>query len=373
VWPSNTATYGAGGSYNFRVDDATSFTILNRRTDRDLIITLKQELHIRVTDKNTATSYQLHDYSTGEKVGGVVQSLGNANGDDVIFDVPPGMYYIEVMRTGYVTMNSFPVAVDTTRVFMRNAPASNTLQISTAVSGNTNRVTGNVYDAITGLPIPDAQVVFVGYGATAGKGAPALAGGTINTALAAGRFEYDAATGAKDIVFTKQGYAPVTIYLASGGFTNRDVQMTPEYTVTFADWDGKALVERAVLYGEAAKAPFKNPARKDWTFAGWDKDFSAVTGNMVVKALYKPMIVKLVPSASVAKLNGNQNDLTVTVTETWSDGFVKAVTVTLKINNNAEGTYTVGPYRVYVDTKGNTQIRACDLVNPPALPYLGVR
>jgi hypothetical protein len=37
-------------------------------------------------------------------------------------------------------------------------------------------------------------------------------------------------------------------------------------------------------------------------------------------------------------------------------------TKAFSINNNAAGTYTVHEYKVYVDTKGNTQIRACYIV-----------
>ena len=74
-------------------------------------------------------------------------------------------------------------------------------------------------------------------------------------------------------------------------------------------------------------------------------------------------VVEAVPTAFVTQLPGNQNDLTITVTEKLSDGSVNVISVTLKINNNAAGTYAVGDYRVYVDTKGNTQIRECRIVN----------
>jgi len=70
-------------------------------------------------------------------------------------------------------------------------------------------------------------------------------------------------------------------------------------------------------------------------------------------------LINVAPSASVNKLSGNQNDLTITVTEFYSNGVANVITETLKINNNATGTYEVGKYRVYVDTKGNDQIRAC--------------
>jgi hypothetical protein len=68
------------------------------------------------------------------------------------------------------------------------------------------------------------------------------------------------------------------------------------------------------------------------------------------------------PSAYVTKINGNQNELTITVTELYYDASTKPITKTFTINNNAAGTYAVGPYQVYVDTKGNTQIRECYIV-----------
>ena len=78
---------------------------------------------------------------------------------------------------------------------------------------------------------------------------------------------------------------------------------------------------------------------------------------------YNLKLVSAVPSASVTKLTGNQNDLTIKITEKFSDGSTIVLSRTLKINNNAEGTYQVGGYEVYVDTKGNTQIRDCRIVN----------
>ena len=68
------------------------------------------------------------------------------------------------------------------------------------------------------------------------------------------------------------------------------------------------------------------------------------------------------PSASVEKLNGNKNNLTITVTETNSDGTTNTIKEMFSIDNNAANTYVVGQYKVFVDTKGNTQIRACYIV-----------
>lgn len=66
--------------------------------------------------------------------------------------------------------------------------------------------------------------------------------------------------------------------------------------------------------------------------------------------------------ACVDKLNGNQNKLFITVTEAYSDGSTAVFSESIMINNNAAGVYQVGPYKVYVDTKGNTQIRECYII-----------
>ena len=77
-------------------------------------------------------------------------------------------------------------------------------------------------------------------------------------------------------------------------------------------------------------------------------------------------IVGAIPSAFVTKLGGNKNDLTVIVTELFSDGSLERFTETFSIDNNSSGTYCVGGYKVYVDTKGNDQIRECRIVEWPA-------
>lgn len=69
-------------------------------------------------------------------------------------------------------------------------------------------------------------------------------------------------------------------------------------------------------------------------------------------------------AASVNKLRGNQNELTIRLTETGPSGTEDVFTETVLIKNNAAGTYAVGDYQVYVDTKGNTQIRELYVVTP---------
>ena len=69
-----------------------------------------------------------------------------------------------------------------------------------------------------------------------------------------------------------------------------------KYTVTFNNWDGTPLSTQSVAYGSAATAP-SNPTRGgdaqySYTFSGWDKDFSNITGNLIVTAKYTQTLNK---------------------------------------------------------------------------------
>ncbi|MBP3966243.1 immunoglobulin-like domain-containing protein [Paenibacillus lignilyticus] len=75
-------------------------------------------------------------------------------------------------------------------------------------------------------------------------------------------------------------------------------------------------------------------------------------------------VIEATPTAYVEKLNGNRNNLTIMVREKYSDGSFIDIKKTFSIQNNAKGTYEVGQYKVYVDTKGNTQIREIYIVSP---------
>ena len=60
--------------------------------------------------------------------------------------------------------------------------------------------------------------------------------------------------------------------------------------VKFVDWNNKTLSFSYVESGEAAAAP-ANPTREGYTFIGWDKDFTNVTEDLIVTALYEEIIV----------------------------------------------------------------------------------
>ncbi|MBQ1977866.1 MAG: InlB B-repeat-containing protein, partial [Ruminococcus sp.] len=103
-----------------------------------------------------------------------------------------------------------------------------------------------------------------------------------------------------------------------------DVELN-KYTVTFTDFNGTVLSAQTVEYGKAAEAPAE-PTREGYGFVGWDKDFSNITSDLTVTALYMEDIVYL---------NGDFNqwssDITMSATETDN-----VVTTTLELN---EGVY----------------------------------
>lgn len=69
-------------------------------------------------------------------------------------------------------------------------------------------------------------------------------------------------------------------------------------------------------------------------------------------------------SASVEQQRGSQNELTIRLVETAPNGDEEVFEETISIKNNAAGTYVVGNYNVYVNTKGNNRVRELYVVNP---------
>lgn len=77
------------------------------------------------------------------------------------------------------------------------------------------------------------------------------------------------------------------------------------YTVNFMDWKNQLIARRFVESGKAAIAPTA-PTREGYTFIGWDKDFSNVTSDLTVTALYKEWTPA---NYNFLFLNGTDNSL----------------------------------------------------------------
>lgn len=60
---------------------------------------------------------------------------------------------------------------------------------------------------------------------------------------------------------------------------------TESHTVTFVDWNGAVLDTQTVAFGGDATPP-ADPSRANYVFVGWDTDYTGVTENLTVTALY---------------------------------------------------------------------------------------
>lgn len=95
----------------------------------------------------------------------------------------------------------------------------------------------------------------------------------------------------KDVLVDGKSVGAVSSYT----FTNQDTGRSTHtitatfaletFTVNFLDWDDTNLSTQSVAYGTAAQAP-ANPTRANYTFLCWDTDFSRITADTNVKAVY---------------------------------------------------------------------------------------
>ena len=65
------------------------------------------------------------------------------------------------------------------------------------------------------------------------------------------------------------------------------------YKVVFTDENGAIIEEQMVGYGENATPP-EMPNREGYQFVGWDKSYTNITNDIVIKAIYKPAKYKVI-------------------------------------------------------------------------------
>ena len=209
-YPSGSGTLGTGGVY--------CFANTSNRTGRDITLTQTQDIRLRMTTKSAAISYQVRDLD-GNAVGSPVNSLGNANGDDIIRNVAPGgPYYVEASRNGYISGCTPIFEVYSSRVILRNNVSTNTMDLQATGSGQT--LAGTVYNAITRLPMAGVKIQNLPNSATYGAGAPIFTSDN-------GTFSYLTVNTARDIVYSKEGFITQRINRAAGAASGLAVYLMP--------------------------------------------------------------------------------------------------------------------------------------------------
>ena len=78
----------------------------------------------------------------------------------------------------------------------------------------------------------------------------------------------------------------INMYQAATGWKDFFDIREMGHIVKFLDWDGSVLSLQNINDGESATAPEENPVREGYIFVGWDGDFSNVTSDMNITAVY---------------------------------------------------------------------------------------
>ena len=222
----NPADAAFGTTTQLGVNNLYNFALNVNRSGVNTTLSKTQDVQLRVTPYSTATTYQLRDMN-GNAVGAPVNSWGGmttTRGDDVLRNVAPGRYYIEVSRPGYISSYTTPFTVSSTRAILRNNVGTHALTLVATDSGQT--LAGTVLDAVTGLPIEGVKIVSLPYIATYGMGVPLFT-------AANGTFSYLTVNSARDLVFSKEGYISQTIYHAAGNASGLVIELAPVEAAAF--------------------------------------------------------------------------------------------------------------------------------------------
>ena len=130
---------------------------------------------------------------------------------------------------------------------------------------------------------------------------------TAQLTLDAGTYEYKAANEGytmewplgtnQTITLQKKSVVTFTLDTNNHTLTASDEPVMVYYTVEFKNYDGSVIATQTVAEGEAATPPPIMPERESdaqytYTFSGWDTDFSSVTDNLVITALYDKTLNK---------------------------------------------------------------------------------
>jgi hypothetical protein len=136
-----------------------------------------------------------------------------------------------------------------------------------------------------------------------------------------------------------------------------------EYTVSFVDWDGSVIDEQIVEHFSFPVYP-PNPARAGWHYIGWDIEMNDIVpyvySDMTITAEYK--------TAAVTNVNknlqgGSNNNLSFTVTVTYTNGTAYTINHAERVNGGQKGnkTFDYGDYTIYVAWNDNNTVTTCEV------------
>ena len=102
-------------------------------------------------------------------------------------------------------------------------------------------------------------------------------------------------------------------YSTSGSNLTLYFMETDKHTVTFVDWDGTTLKTQTIDFGADATPPAA-PSRANYVFAGWDTDYTGVTEDLTVTAIYHALYTVTFLDADGTTLDTQQVEETTAAT-----------------------------------------------------------
>ena len=165
--------------------------------------------------------------------------------------------------------------------------------------------------------------------------------------------------GAPFITFAN--YSEVNAALAQADGVDRELY-TAESLAALDDAIGAVEWGIVARYETGLAGEYNNLDAVREQITEWANDILAAINSLEETGVAD--VVDASASAYVVVPKGSKNDLYITITEQLSNGATRVLeTMMFSIDNNASGTYSVGPYKIYVDTKGNDQIRQIYITN----------
>ena len=229
-------------------------------------------------DLNTA---ETHTFVSGvcEKCGAhenVTVTFKDYKGDEIQTLTVP--YNTVPVYTGGESRKQKPATASTTYTFENWVQENDSTKVIGAVTANT------VYVPLYTETTRTYTVVFLNWNGDV-LGSEEIAYGASAAALAPTAIKAD---GRHDYTFTGWSADLTSITKNTYAVAQFEATDATNYTVTFTDGAGNVLYATRVAEGEAAVYPMDDPAKEGHSFYGWDKDFSKITADLTVNALFLP-------------------------------------------------------------------------------------
>ena len=209
--------YGNSRGPNYGINANDLFRINTSRTGINRTITETFNIYMNTNGASSSAvhSAQVKKVADDSSVGAPVNITTSGTSYNTIPNIPPGDYYVEVSRSGYISLCTTPFRVISDNVFLYRRTYDNVLpSLTSSTATGTYNVSGTVIDLDSREPIDGARIQFTNTAvgnstAGGGTGAPVFA-------AANGAFSgYRVLSGTNELIVSAPGYKTKVITVTS--------------------------------------------------------------------------------------------------------------------------------------------------------------